>query len=156
MDLYQIIFAGLVFNKLSDSCDYPRNVMCTKNKIKSITTVSTTTLSSEYVATILTTSERTKSAQNFQEFSDEINREDEYEYTSEELNLKNASSKTLQYHTITRNQPLLEMTTEQSSFNSKAVSDFIRSDINDGEDPQVIRELIELIKKAGRFCFINI
>lgn len=45
------IFSGLLFNKISDSCDYSRNVICNKKSDKSSTTTTTTAKTSTALVT---------------------------------------------------------------------------------------------------------
>ncbi|XP_008545499.1 mucin-5AC isoform X1 [Microplitis demolitor] len=144
--------SGLVFNKAADSCDYPRNVVCPKAKTKTATTTTTTTK-----APITTTSRPTTTTRRTtttEEYSAE-----EYEYdedeniTDEEVKEEvKTTPRSLVYKTIARNKPTTTAATEAPTTNSprilKTSSDKV-FDLEDEEDPRVIKELIELIKKAG-------
>jgi len=75
--------SGLVFNKVSDSCDYSRNVICKDKKTSTETTTSTTTTpkptKSGTKTTITTTSTTTTTTQIpavQEEVEDELEEED--------------------------------------------------------------------------------
>lgn len=58
--------SGLVFNKISDSCDYSRNVVCKDKKTPDVTTTTTTTpkpIKSGIKTTTTTTSTTTTTTQ---------------------------------------------------------------------------------------------
>lgn len=149
-------FAGLVFNKAADSCDYPRNVICPKAK----TSIVSTTRSPITAATSRTTylhSTTTPKAKAEEEEEEEYDSEEEYDddeiEESEEEEVKEKSktittAKPLVYKTLTRSRPsTTTTTTSKPSETERTVY------TEDEEDPRVIKELIDLIKKAGKYTF---
>ncbi|XP_026668174.1 mucin-5AC [Ceratina calcarata] len=147
--------SGLVFNKGADSCDYPRNVICPKSKPSSS---SSTTRAPITAATSRTTFLYSTTRQPTTEKPEE---EEEYEYEDDDEELEEeekeepkptTTPKPLLYKTITRNKPT---TTTTTTTTTEVPSTSRRSDpervvhIEDEEDPEVIKELIQLIKKAG-------
>lgn len=104
--------SGLFFNKLADSCDYTRNVLCDTTK------KSTTTTTEEPTTTTTTVRTTTRSNQP------STTRANPLLYRS-----PSRTTTTTQRITTTSEDPIFEPT--------------------DQEDPKVIKELIELIKKAG-------
>lgn len=148
----------MVFNKAADSCDYPRNVICPKNKKPSSTT---TTKAPSTTSTTVRTTKKTTTEKEPEEEEEEYDYEDESdeEDVSDEPEEPKAvvTPKTLLYKTISRSKPKTTTTTETPSTTAagrsfKVTSEKIFSS-EDEEDPRVIKELIELIKKAGYCCF---
>ncbi|KAG8037375.1 hypothetical protein G9C98_005585 [Cotesia typhae] len=145
--------SGLVFNKAADSCDYPRNVVCPKAKTKAATTTpkapATTTSRPTTTTRRTTTTEETNSAEEY-EYEEDENATDEE--VSEEI--KSTTSRPLIYKTISRNKPTTTTTEATEAPTTNAPKIFKPNsakvfDLEDEEDPRVIKELIELIKKAG-------
>ncbi|XP_077267426.1 uncharacterized protein LOC143900217 isoform X2 [Temnothorax americanus] len=152
--------SGLVFNKGADSCDYPRNVICPKALKASIVS---TTRSPITAATSRTTylhsttiakaeSEEYDSEEDYDEIEEsEEDEEEEEEEKEEEEKIKEepkttTTAKPLVYKTLTRNRPSTTTTTTTTSKPSEPEKII---DSEDEEDPKVIKELIDLIKKAG-------
>ncbi|EFN68745.1 Chitotriosidase-1 [Camponotus floridanus] len=141
--------SGLVFNKAADSCDYPRNVICPKT---SKTSVVSTTKSPITAATSRTTylhSTTTAKAESEEYDSEEEDyEEDDIEETEEEEVKEEpkitTTMKPLVYKTLTR-RPSTTTTTRTT----KPSEPERASDGEDEEDPRVIKELIDLIRKAG-------
>ncbi|KAG5346619.1 CHIT1 protein, partial [Acromyrmex charruanus] len=151
--------SGLVFNKGADSCDYPRNVICPKT---SKTSIVSTTRSPITAATSRTTylhstttakveseeydSEEDDSLEEDDEIeeNEEIEEEEEEEEKRKEEPVTTTTTRPLVYKTLTRNRPSTTTTTTTSK-----PSEPERVDSEDEEDPKVIKELIDLIKKAG-------
>lgn len=106
--------SGLFFNKLADSCDYTRNVLCD-------TTKKSTTTTTEEPTTTSTTTVRTTTRSNLPSTT----RVNPLLYRSPSRTTTTTAPRT----TTTTEEPIFEPT--------------------DQEDPKVIKELIELIKKAG-------
>jgi len=150
----------LVFNKAADSCDYPRNVICPKT---SKTSVVSTTRSPITAATSRTTylhSTTTAKAESEEEYDSEeedYDDEDEVEENEEEEVKEEpkitTTVKPLVYKTLTRNRP--STTTTTTTTTTKPSEPERISDGEDEEDPRVIKELIDLIKKAGKFKFLK-
>lgn len=148
-------FIGLVFNKAADSCDYPRNVICPKT---SKTSVVSTTKSPITAATSRTTylhSTTTAKAEPEEYDSEEEDYdEDDIEETEEEEVKEEpkitTTMKPLVYKTLTR-RPSTTTTTRTT----KPSEPDRASDGEDEEDPRVIKELIDLIRKAGKYRFIK-
>ncbi|EFN75798.1 Acidic mammalian chitinase [Harpegnathos saltator] len=145
--------SGLVFNKAADSCDYPRNVICPKSKTSVVsTTRSPITAATSRTTYLHSTTTATAEAEEEQEeeYSEEDYEDDEGEIEeSEEKEMKEeprstTTAKPLVYKTLTRNR-LSTTTTSRPSEQEKAVNN------EDEEDPRVIKELIDLIKKAGEY-----
>ncbi|XP_076757244.1 uncharacterized protein LOC143427196 [Xylocopa sonorina] len=147
--------SGLVFNKAADSCDYPRNVVCPKSKTSQTTasttrapiTAATSRTTYLYSTTRRPTTEKPDSEEEY-EYYDEDDEDIEEEEKEEKKEPKvTTTPKTLLYKTITRNRgSSTTTTTEAPSTTSKAEKVL---DLEDEEDPRVIKELIKLIKKAG-------
>lgn len=142
----------MVFNKAADSCDYPRNVICPKT---SKTSVVSTTRSPITAATSRTTylhSTTTAKAEESEEYDSE-DYEDEDEETEEEDVREEpkttTTTKPLVYKTLTRNRPSTTTTTTTTTTSEPERE----IDSEDEEDPRVIKELIDLIKKAGKYRF---
>ncbi|XP_072745490.1 uncharacterized protein [Anoplolepis gracilipes] len=148
--------SGLVFNKGADSCDYPRNVICPKTSKTS--SVASTTRSPITAATSRTTylhSTTTAKAESEEYDSEEedYDEEEEIEESEEEEEVKEepkttTTTKPLVYKTLTRNRPSTTTTTTTTT-TTKPNEPERTSDSEDEEDPRVIKELIDLIKKAG-------
>ncbi|XP_029171888.1 mucin-5AC-like [Nylanderia fulva] len=145
--------SGLVFNKAADSCDYPRNVICPKT---SKTSVVSTTRSPITAATSRTTylhSTTTAKAEEPEEYDSEEDYEDEDEDEEpEEEDVREepkttTTTKPLVYKTLTRNRPSTTTTTTTTTAPSEPEREIGGED--EEEDPRVIKELIDLIKKAG-------
>ncbi|XP_031628807.1 uncharacterized protein LOC116344420 [Contarinia nasturtii] len=107
--------SGLIFNKLTDSCDYARNVICEKPKTttQSATTESTTKKSSTAKSIIIGRPSTTTPAQSEEEEEEEYDEEED-----EPVDVKTSVNTKLE-HAL------------------------------EEEDPEVIKELITLIKKVG-------
>lgn len=146
------IRVGLVFNKGADSCDYPRNVICPKSK----TSVASTTRSPITAATSRTTylySTTTAKAEVSQDeydseedYDEDENEESEEEEVREEPKIT-TTAKPLVYKTLTRNRPTTTATATTTTSRPTEPERIINGE--DEEDPRVIKELIDLIKKAG-------
>ncbi|XP_070161615.1 uncharacterized protein [Polyergus mexicanus] len=143
--------SGLVFNKAADSCDYPRNVICPKT---SKTSVVSTTRSPITAATSRTTylhstttskiePEEYDSEEEDYEEEDAIEESEEEEVPEEPKTT--TTTKPLVYKTLTRNRPSTTTTTTTTKPNEPERASYGE----DEEDPRVIKELIDLIKKAG-------
>ncbi|XP_063989735.1 mucin-2 isoform X3 [Diachasmimorpha longicaudata] len=144
--------SGLVFNKAADSCDYPRNVVCPKVKTAPATTTSKPS----------TTSKTTKKTTTVKPVSEE-EEEEEYEYEDDEVNAAedneevpvSTTAKPLLYKTINRSRPTTTTTTTTEATTTEDTIETARGfkgdegEIEDTEDPKVLKELIDLIKKAG-------
>lgn len=152
-----MVFVGLVFNKGADSCDYPRNVICPKALKASVVS---TTRSPITAATSRTTylhstttakaeSEEYDSEEDYEELeeSEEEEEEKEEEKIKEELKIT-TTAKPLVYKTLTRSRPSTTTTTTTKPSEPERIIDN-----EDEEDPKVIKELIDLIKKAGKYKF---
>lgn len=98
--------SGLFFNKLADSCDYTRNVLCSETK------KSTTTTTEEPTTT---TTLRTTTRANLP--------------------------------STTRTNPLYRSPSRTTTLRTTTEEAFVEP--TDQEDPKVIKELIDLIKKVG-------
>ncbi|KAM0733221.1 Acidic mammalian chitinase [Formica fusca] len=142
--------SGLVFNKAADSCDYPRNVICPKT---SKTSVVSTTRSPITAATSRTTyihSTTTAKIEPEEYDSEEEDYEEDAIEESEEEEVPEepkttTTTKPLVYKTLTRNRPSTTTTTTTTKPNEPEKASYGE----DEEDPRVIKELIDLIKKAG-------
>nr|XP_012154006.1 PREDICTED: uncharacterized protein LOC100881881 isoform X1 [Megachile rotundata] len=141
--------SGLVFNKAADSCDYPRNVVCPKSK----TSQSSSTTRAPITAA---TSRTTYLYSTTRKPTTEKPEDEEYEYyddEDEEVEEEKKEPKTtttpkpLLYKTINRSRPTTTTTTEATIVKPENEDKLI--DLEDEEDPKVIKELIKLIKKAG-------
>lgn len=136
--------SGLVFNKGADSCDYPRNVVCPKVKSGD---EATTTKAPTPAATTRTTTRRTTTEKP------EPEEEYEYEDEEEEEEAPKTTAKPLLYKTINRSRassttpPSTTTTTSPAKTYQEASEKSL--DLEEEEDPRVIKELIDLIKKAG-------
>lgn len=152
-----------MFNKAADSCDYPRNVVCPKTK-PSEETVSTTrapitaaTSRTTYLyKPARTTTSKPESDEEYEYYDDEEVADSE---EVEEEPRVTTSAKPLLYKTISRSRPTTTTTTPVSTTTTethvaastrtyKATTESATS-FEDEEDPRVIKELIDLIKKAG-------
>ncbi|XP_025073835.1 uncharacterized protein LOC105426278 [Pogonomyrmex barbatus] len=151
--------SGLVFNKAADSCDYPRNVICPKTSKTSI--VSTTrspitaaTSRTTYLHSTTTAKAESEEFDSEEEYDDddeiaeseEEEEEEEEEVKEEPKTTTTTTTKPLIYKTLTRNRPSTTTTT-RTTLKSNEPEKVI--DNEDEEDPKVIKELIDLIKKAG-------
>ncbi|XP_055709489.1 mucin-2 isoform X2 [Phlebotomus papatasi] len=116
--------SGLFFNKAADSCDYSRNVICSKPKASSSTSSSSTTTSSTTYAPSTTTRKAPITAA-----------------TSKYTFLRASST------TTTTEAPVYDDDYEYDDDEEQDERDNV--DTEDAEDPKVIKELIDLIKKAG-------
>lgn len=155
---------GLVFNKAADSCDYPRNVICPKAKSNTPTTTRAPITSATSRTSFHSTTRRTTTTPETKSSEEE----EEYEYEDEEINTAEESldevptsttSKPHQYKTISRSRPTTTTTDATTTTSTEAQTTTISSrlfkttekelNIDDEEDPRVIKDLINLIKKAG-------
>ncbi|KAK0097936.1 hypothetical protein PV326_012615 [Microctonus aethiopoides] len=158
--------SGLVFNKIADSCDYPRNVICPKTKTSSpVSTtkapITTTRATFQHKTTKRTTTTAAPNSDEEYEYDDDEshNVEDEEDNEEDEVINKNTvrstTAKALIYKTITRNRSTFSTTTTTTEIPTTVVSRSFKPnthkvlDLEDEEDPRVIKELIDLIKKAG-------
>ncbi|KAK0178898.1 hypothetical protein PV327_007739 [Microctonus hyperodae] len=158
--------SGLVFNKIADSCDYPRNVICPKTKTSSpVSTtkapITTTRATFQHRTTKRTTTTAAPNSDEEYEYDDDESHDVEDEEDNEEDEVINKNSvrsttaKPLIYKTITRNRSTASTTTTTTEIPTTVVSRNFKSnthkvlDLEDEEDPRVIKELIDLIKKAG-------
>uniref|UniRef100_A0A1B0D0G0 chitinase n=1 Tax=Phlebotomus papatasi TaxID=29031 RepID=A0A1B0D0G0_PHLPP len=116
--------SGLFFNKAADSCDYSRNVICSKPKASSSTSSSSTTTSSTTYAPSTTTRKAPITAATSK-------------YTFLRASLT----------TTTTEAPVYDDDYEYDDDEEQDERDNV--DTEDAEDPKVIKELIDLIKKAG-------
>lgn len=143
-----------MFNKAADSCDYPRNVICPKT---SKTSVVSTTRSPITAATSRTTylhSTSTAKIESEEYDSEEEDYEEDAIEQSEEEEVREepkitTTTKPLVYKTLTRNRPSTTTTTTTTKPNERERA----NDDEEEEDPRVIKELIDLIKKAGKYRF---
>ncbi|XP_018345054.1 PREDICTED: serine-rich adhesin for platelets-like [Trachymyrmex septentrionalis] len=151
--------SGLVFNKGADSCDYPRNVICPKTSKTSIVSTTrspitaatsrTTYLHSTTTAKVESEEYDSEEDDNLEEDdeieeNEEVEEEEEEEEKSKEEPVTTTTTRPLVYKTLTRNKSSTTTTTTTSK-----PSEPERVDSEDEEDPKVIKELIDLIKKAG-------
>nr|XP_050857848.1 mucin-5AC-like isoform X4 [Vespula vulgaris] len=151
--------AGLVFNKAADSCDYPRNVVCPKAKTPQTTTRAPITAATSRTTYLHSTTQRTTTTKSDSEeeieyYDDEEELEDiddeEEEEEEEKIEPKITSTmKPLQYKTINRNKPSTASTSTSTTSKPEKEEEYKNSDPTDEEDPRVIKELINLIRKAG-------
>ncbi|XP_067211675.1 uncharacterized protein [Linepithema humile] len=147
--------SGLVFNKAADSCDYPRNVICPKTSKTSIVSTTRSPITAATSRTTYLHSTTTAKAESEEEYDseedydeDEIE-EDEEEEVKEEPKTT-TTAKPLVYKTLTRSRPTTTSTTTTTTTTTVKPSEPERIiDDEDEEDPRVIKELIDLIKKAG-------
>ncbi|XP_043270406.1 serine-rich adhesin for platelets-like [Venturia canescens] len=155
--------SGLVFNKAADSCDYARNVVCPKAKVsqnaltttKAPITAATSRTTYLHKPTHRTTTPKDESEEEYEYYDDEDEDADDSREIEEEI-VSTTTPKT--YKTISRNRPTSattpssKTTTELSvpslTKPSKTTTEKVPS-YEDEEDPRVIKELIDLIKKAG-------
>lgn len=156
------IRVGLVFNKAADSCDYPRNVICPKSKTSVVTTTRSPITAATSRTTYLhsTTTPKAEAKEEEQEEEEEYDSEEDYDEDeveeSEEEQVKEepritTTAKPLVYKTLTRSRP--STTTTTSTTPPPSETERIIESNEDEEDPRVIKELIDLIKKAGD-CFL--
>ncbi|KAF7990451.1 hypothetical protein HCN44_000256 [Aphidius gifuensis] len=152
--------SGLVFNKAADSCDYPRNVICPKAN----TAATTTTTTTKAPTTRRTTTTTPESISNEEEEDDEELEDDDIN-TAEEIDDEvpvSTTSKPHQYKTINRSRPTTTSSTTTTDATTTTETQTITTipsrilktnekefNFEDEEDPRVIKELIDLIKKAG-------
>lgn len=81
--------SGLVFNKVSDSCDYSRNVICKDKKAPETTTITTTTTSKPIKSGIKTTTTTTSTTTTTTQTPDaEDDVEDEFEEEEDPKEIK--------------------------------------------------------------------
>ncbi|XP_043461706.1 uncharacterized protein LOC122498159 isoform X3 [Leptopilina heterotoma] len=138
--------SGLVFNKGADSCDYPRNVVCPKVKSTSELTTTKAPTTTTRSTTRRTTTEKPEPEEEYEYEDDEEEEEEEVVTTT---------AKPLLYKTISRNRPSsttapsVKTTTAATTIHKHEESPEKPLDIAEEEDPRVIKELIDLIKKAG-------
>lgn len=145
----------MVFNKAADSCDYPRNVICPKTKTSIVSTTRSPITAATSRTTYLhsTTTAKAESEEEYDSEEDYDDLEDEVEEDEEEEEPKTTTTaKPLVYKTLTRNRPSTTTTTTTTTTEKPSEPERI-SDAEDEEDPRVIKELIDLIKKAGKFKF---
>lgn len=127
--------SGLVFNKLADSCDYTRNVVCSKTKPSTTTARSTTAFTTTTTAAPRTTAPkrnyasirplvRGTKATTTSTTTEAYAAEEDEEYDEEEEEY------------------------DEETAGGGGPSDASQSGF-DSEDPKVIKELIDLIKKVG-------
>lgn len=134
----------MVFNKGADSCDYPRNVVCPK--VKSASEVTTTKAPTTSRPTTRRTTTQKPEPEEEYEYEDEEEEEEEVPTTT---------AKPLLYKTISRSRPSSTTAsstrpTTPATIIQKEEENPVKSlDIAEEEDPRVIKELIDLIKKAG-------
>lgn len=157
-----MVFAGLVFNKGADSCDYPRNVICPKSlkaSIVSTTKAPITAATSRTTYLHSTTTAKAESEEyDSEEDYDEIEESEEEEEEEEEEKIKEepkitTTAKPLVYKTLTRNRPSTTTTTTTTTPKPNEPERIVVNE--DEEDPKVIKELIDLIKKAGKYKFVK-
>ncbi|XP_046596940.1 mucin-4 [Neodiprion lecontei] len=164
--------AGLVFNKAADSCDYPRNVVCPKAKTAGGPTTRAPIIAATSRTTIISSTTRRSATSSTTTEPSEYNEEYEY-YDDDELEEENVpvsttTARALQYQTISRNRATTTTTTTTAnpptstqipktttsktyqSLPSRGSNVAPATSIDEAEeDPQVLKELIDLIKKAG-------
>ncbi|XP_075977467.1 chitinase 6 isoform X3 [Anticarsia gemmatalis] len=114
--------SGLYFNKAADSCDFARNVLCKKSTptTKAPTTKAPTTKTTSTTTTTTTTT------------------------TRRPIRLSTKSSSLFRTTSTTTTTP--EPETEEEYEDETAE---VSGDEDEAEDPRVIKELIDLIKKVG-------
>ncbi|XP_050514688.1 serine-rich adhesin for platelets [Diabrotica virgifera virgifera] len=119
--------AGLYFNKAADSCDYTQNVICKKKMQKATTTTTTTTTS---------TTARSQDASSTSSPTSLL-------FSTRMPSKISGGSRSIFRHTTT--------TTEAYEDDDEEYDDDEEEENKkeSEEDPRVIKELIELIKKAG-------
>lgn len=126
--------SGLVFNKLADSCDYTRNVQCSKPK-----TTATTTTAKSSTSTARTT---TRSPPRITSATTPAPKRT---IASIRPLLRTTTPTTT---TTTTTEAYEEYEDEEYADEGTAAEDPIDVAL-DSEDPKVIKELIDLIKKVG-------
>lgn len=150
-------FVGLVFNKAADSCDYPRNVICPKISKTSIVSTTKSPITAATSRTTYLHSTTTAKAESEEYDSEEEDYDEEEIEETEEEEVKEepkitTTTKPLVYKTLTRSRP--STTTTTTTTTTTKPSELERtSDGEDEEDPRVIKELIDLIRKAGKYKF---
>ncbi|KAI7815601.1 mucin-like protein [Rhyzopertha dominica] len=122
--------SGLYFNKAADSCDYTQNVLCSKKTKAATTTTTTTTTEASSTATT------TKSTILSRLFST----------SRPPPKITAATSRTSFSTTTTTAAP--EEYEEEYEYEDEEEVEEDRKGVSE-EDPKVLKELIELIKKAG-------
>ncbi|XP_037938102.1 mucin-5AC-like [Teleopsis dalmanni] len=113
--------SGLYFNPAADSCDFARNVPCKIKKGTTASPVTTTTSTS-------TTTPRTTTASN---------------------RITAATSRTSLFRTTTTSTTAAPEEEEEYEYEEEEIPTKDSKDKNAEEDPRVIKELIELIRKVG-------
>lgn len=119
--------SGLYFNKAADSCDYTQNVICNK-KLKKATTTTTTTTEASTTTTGTTASFTTRRPPP---------------------KITAATSRTTYIYTTTSTTEAPEYD-EEYEYEDEDLGNEKDEEIDSEEDPKVIKELIDLIKKAGK------
>ncbi|XP_023290095.1 mucin-17 [Orussus abietinus] len=157
--------SGLVFNKAADSCDYPRNVICPKAKSQGnqgnlvTTTRAPITAATSRNTYLYSTSPKTTTVEpeeEYEYYEDEEEDEEEDKETERRAEKEKGKTpsttttpKTLLYKTISRSKPTTQLPTTTASLDVGRAHVEHRGDLDEEEDPRVIKELIDLIKKAG-------
>ncbi|XP_012255000.2 uncharacterized threonine-rich GPI-anchored glycoprotein PJ4664.02 isoform X1 [Athalia rosae] len=160
--------AGLVFNKAADSCDYPRNVICPKVKPVEIATTRAPKVTSTHRPTRI--SSTTRRSVDSHEYSEEYeyyddDDDEESEDDGPSTVATSTTARNLLYKTINRNRSAATSTfaptttgeipkavtsrSYQSLPSRGSTASPVSSTDESEEDPQVLKELIKLIKKAG-------
>ncbi|XP_050466044.1 serine-rich adhesin for platelets-like [Cataglyphis hispanica] len=142
--------SGLVFNKAADSCDYPRNVICPKTSKTSVVSTTRLPITAATSRTTYLHSTTTAKIESEEYDSEEEDYEEDAIEESEEEEVREepkvtTTTKPLVYKTLTRNRPSTTTTATTTKPNERERA----SDGEEEEDPRVIKELIDLIKKAG-------
>jgi len=150
----------LVFNKAADSCDYPRNVICPKTSKTSIVSTTRSPITAATSRTTYlhsTTTARAESIEEYEDSEEEYSDEPEIEESEEEEMREEptitTTIKPLVYKTLTRSRPSTAAIVTSTTL--KPNESVRNSESDDEEDPRVIKELIDLIKKAGKYPFIT-
>lgn len=125
--------SGLVFNKLADSCDYTRNVVCSKSKPSTSTARTTTTSTTSAPRTTTTAASVTPKRNN---------------YASIRPLIRTTKPTTTTSTTTEAYTEEEEEYDEEEEYEDETGGDSPQSTF-DSEDPKVIKELIDLIKKVG-------
>ena len=151
---YLIAVLGLVFNKLADSCDYPRNVVCPKAKPSTTTTTTQRTTTEELVEE----EDEEEVEEEIYEDEEEIKEVENRKITDEKpKKTTTTTARTLLYKTINRSRPASSttptprVTTTIESLPASNLEKLVEDIPEEEQDPRVIKELIELIKKAGTY-----
>jgi len=102
-----------------------------------------------------TTTARTESVEEYEDSEEDYDeREESEEEEMREEPIITTTTKPLVYKTLTRSRPSTTATYVTSTTTPKANESVRNSDGDDEEDPRVIKELIDLIKKAGKYHFV--